>query len=80
MIDKKVKSKLKRLTMLRRKAGERVMVYDDCLAEEFEKIGIDLGQYEGGLNSVFLITEPSYCERVILDIIADLERNNENAE
>ena len=75
-MTKEQKKKILRLARLRKKAGERAMIYDEELTKEFEKLGVDLGAFEGGTNSVFLITEPSYCERVIHGIVKDLERSD----
>lgn len=73
-MTKEQRKNIKQLIKLREKAGERLMKYDCELAEEFKKLGIDFGLIEGGSNSVFLITEPSYCKNVALDVLRGLEK------
>ena len=76
-MTKEQRKNIKRLIRLREKAGERLMRYDHELSETFEKLGIDFGTVEGGHNSVFLITEPSYCRNVALDLLRELEKGGE---
>ena len=59
------KKKILYLLEMRRKAGEKVMQYDTALREELLKYDIEINGVEFGLNSVFLITEPSVCEEQI---------------
>lgn len=73
-MTKEQRKNIKRLIRLREKAGERLIKYDCELAEEFKKLGIDFGLIEGGSNSVFLITEPSYCRNVALDLLRELDK------
>lgn len=73
-MTKEQKKNIKRLIKLREKAGERLINYDCALAEEFAKFGIDFGLIEGGSNSIFLITEPSYCKNAALGLLRELEK------
>ncbi len=68
------KKNIKRLIKLRRKAGEKLMNYDSELEKAFNEIGVDFASYDWGLNSVFLITEPKYCERQALKLLCEVEK------
>ena len=73
-MTKEQRENIKRLIKLREKAGERLAKYDCELTEEFAKLGVDFGAIEGGHNSVFLITEPTYCKNAALDTLRELEK------
>ncbi len=76
-MTKEQKKRIIRLVQLRKKAGERLMKYDAELTAEFAKMGVDIGLVEGGNNSVYLITEPNYCEKNVLDVLKTLEKDGD---
>lgn len=56
---------------MRRKAGEKLMDYDDALHKELLKYGLDINGHEFGLNSMYLMTEPSVCKSEIQSYIEE---------
>ena len=76
-MTKEQKKNIKRLARLRRTSGDKLMMYDDELNRAFEEIGVDFTSYEFGLNSIFLITEPKYCEKGVLKILSEIEKEGE---
>ena len=77
-VTKEQEKRIRRLIRLRENAGKRVISYDVELNEEFKKCGIDFGRYEGGLNSVFLITRPSYCAIAALNALSEIKKGGAN--
>lgn len=76
-MTKEQRKKIKRLIELRKKAGERLMVYDGELEKAFGEVGVDFASCECGLNSVFLITEPDYCKDQALKLLCEIEKGGE---